>query len=180
MSKKMLKRVILVLALVLLALCGTTFALMLRQTETLNNQFAPAEVSCKVVESYTHPTKDSIKIQNTGNIDAYLRLRLVTYWVNGDGNIVFGTATIPSFDLGENWIAGGDNTYYYKTPVAPGNRTGELLESVITLQEDAENGKYQVIEVFADAIQSEPADAVTESWGVTLSDDDTIKTVPSS
>ena len=173
----MLKRVILVLALVLLALCGTTFALMLRQTETLNNQFAPAKVSCEVVESYTHPTKDSIKIQNTGNIDAYLRLRLVTYWVNGDGEIIFGSATIPDFTLGENWIAGGDNTYYYKTPVAPNDSTGNLLSSSIQLK--TEDGKYQVIEVFADAIQSKPGKAVENSWKVTLNDDGTIKTVPS-
>jgi len=179
MSKKMLKRVILVLALVLLALCGTTFALMLRQTDSLDNRFEPAVVSCEVVESYTPPTKSSIKVQNTGNIDAYLRLRLVTYWVNGDGNIVFGTATIPDFTLGENWIAGGDNTYYYKTPVAPDKLTGTLLGSAITLQEDAENGKYQVIEVFADAIQSQPETAVKESWGVTLNDAGQITGVPS-
>ena len=180
MSRKMLKRVILILALVLLALCGTTFALMLRQTDSLDNRFEPAVVSCKVEESYTHPTKSSIKVQNTGNIDAYLRLRLVTYWVDGDGNIVFGTATMPTFDLGEGWIAGKDNTYYYKTPVAPGEFTGELLGSTITLTENADTGRYQVIEVFADAIQSEPGKAVAESWGVTLSDDGTIKTVPSS
>lgn len=180
MSRKMLKRVILILALVLLALCGTTFALMLRQTDSLDNRFEPAVVSCEVVESYTPPTKSSIQVQNTGNIDAYLRLRLVTYWVDGDGNIVFGTATIPSFDLGENWIAGQNNTYYYVLPVAPGKFTGEFLGSTITLTENADTGKSQVIEVFADAIQSEPEDAVTGSWGVTLSDDGTIKTVPSS
>ena len=181
MSKKMLKRVILVLALVLLALCGTTFALMLRQTETLNNQFAPAEVSCEVVEEFneTSGIKSSVKVENTGNIDAYLRLRLVTYWVNGDGEIIFGSATIPDFTLGENWIAGGDNTYYYAKSVAPDGSTGELLKSVITLQEDAENGKYQVIEVFADAIQSQPETAVKESWGVTLNDAGQITGVPS-
>ena len=179
MSRKMLKRVILILALVLLALCGTTFALMLRQTDSLDNRFTPAVVSCKVVESYTHPTKSSIQVQNTGNIDAYLRLRLVTYWVNGDGEIIFGSATIPDFTLGENWIAGGDNTYYYKTPVAPGNRTGELLGNPITLIQDVGNGKYQVIEVFADAIQSEPGKAVAESWGVTLNDAGQITGVPS-
>lgn len=183
MSRKMLKRVILILALVLLALCGTTFALMLRQTDALDNRFEPAVVSCEVEESYTHPTKSSIKVKNTGNIDAYLRLRLVTYWVNGKGEIVFGKADMPTITLCDGWIAGADNTYYYTTPVTPvtpDNLTGELLSSAITLTQDAENDRYQVIEVFADAIQSEPEKAVTGSWGVTLSDDGTIKTVPSS
>ena len=34
---------------------------------------------------------------------------------------------------------------------------------------DAETGYRQVLEVFADAIQSEPNDAVTESWKVEIS-----------
>ena len=38
----------------------------------------------------------------------------------------------------------------------------------LALQQDGDY--HQVIEVFAEAIQSEPDNAVTNSWGVTLTD----------
>lgn len=171
MSNKMLKRLLLVLTLLLVALCGTAFALMFRQTASLDNQFTPAAVSCVVEEKdFEYPTKSSITVTNTGNIDAYIRIRLVTYWKDSSGKIVFGPATIPAFTPGTNWIVGADNTYYYALPVNPNGITGNLLTESITMAQDEKTGYYQVIEVFADAIQSKPEAAVTESWGVTLTD----------
>ena len=169
MGNRTLKIALLVMLPLLALLCGTTFALMFRQTEALDNRFEPAAVTCEIAESFDGTTKSTITVRNTGTIDAYLRVRLVTYWVDSGGNILAGTPSVPGFSLGANWISGGENTYYYKTPVPPGGSTGNLLGSSISLAQDAETGRYQVIEVFADAIQSNPGEAVTKSWGVTLS-----------
>ena len=150
-----------------LVLFGTVLAYMFRQTEYLDNEFTPANVSCSVVEEFDGVQKASIRVQNTGNIDAYLRVRLVSYWVDADGNIVAKPSELPEITPASGWIKGANNTYYYRTPVAPSNLSETLLSAPIILEKD-ENGYLQVVEVFAEAIQSKPLGAVTDSWGVNI------------
>ena len=171
MRRQTLKMLILVLATLLVLLCGTTFALMYRQTAFLENQFDAAVVSCQIEETFNGTSKTEITVKNTGNIDAYLRLRLVSYWVDSNGNIIYKPSVPIPVPFANGWIKGSDNTYYYPHPVSPEHSTLNLLGSEITLEDG------QVIEVFADAIQSKPDTAVTKSWGVTISDG-RIDTVP--
>ena len=167
MGKQTVKIVFLVWSLLLILLCGTTFALMFRQTNALNNQFQAAVVDCEVSEKFNGTEKSQICVTNTGNIEAYLRVRLVTYWVDSEGKIVAKPSQMPSLPaVAKEWIKSGD-TYYYTKPVSPRGITTPLFVGAITLQQDGD-GYRQVIEVFADAIQSKPAEAVKESWGVNL------------
>jgi len=147
-------------------ICGTALAYMFRQTEAKENLFTPAQVSCTVQEQFDGTQKSGIKIQNTGTIEAYLRLRLVSYWVDADGNVVAKPSEMPTVSLQTGWIKGANDTYYYQLPVAPGGVTGALANPIV-LQKDA-NGYLQVLEVFAEAIQSKPQNAVTSAWGVTV------------
>lgn len=162
-------------AALLVSLCGTVLAYMFRQTAPIDNPFEPAKVDCEVTEEFDGTSKSSITVQNTGTVNAYLRVRLITYWVDGAGNVA-GKASPPlTVSPASGWIAGPNNTFYYKAPVEPTKSTTELLDSAITLEQD---GDYrQVIEVFAEAIQSSPSDAVTDSWHVTL-DGENIKSIP--
>ena len=170
-----LRKILLILlafSLVLtLTMVGAVFAYMYRQTETVTNYLVPAYVDCVVVEEFANSTKSAINVRNTGNIDAYLRVRLVTYWVNDAGEIVAEPSQMPEIHFNNGWIKGTGNTYYYESPVAPGETPPvNLLSESITLT-TANDGKYrQVIEVFAEAIQSKPTGAVTGSWGVTVTD----------
>ena len=176
MKQKKIFRVILILALLIaVSLCGTVFAYMFRQTEVTENNFTPAEVSCEVVEVTNNPTteKTSVKIQNTGNIDAYLRVRFVSYWVNDKGEVApMASKILDEITIRSGWIQGSDQTYYYSEAVAAGELTPELLAGPIAL--NAEDGYTQVIEVFAEAIQSQPTNAVVNSWKVTLDSDGNI------
>lgn len=178
MNKHRILLVLLVASLsVLLILCGTVLAYMFRQTEYKDNEFVPANVSCKVVEAFDGVEKTSIQVQNTGNIDAYLRVRLVSYWVDADGNIVAKPSSMPEINMATGWIKGTNNTYYYTKPVSPAAQTGSLLSSPIILEED-ENGYMQVIEVFAEAIQSKPYNAVINSWKVSMDANGNISAAP--
>lgn len=178
MKKHRMLTLILIAALIVaLVLCGTVIAYMFRQTEYKDNQFTPAEISCKIAEVFDGEQKTSIQVQNTGNIDAYLRVRLVSYWVDTDGNIVAKPSEMPEIMMAPGWIEGQNNTYFYQKSVAPNELTDNLLSSPIILEED-ENGYLQVIEVFAEAIQGEPQNAVTSSWGVTLDSNGNITAAP--
>lgn len=158
---------------VILLLLGISFvgAYMRKQTAVAENEFVPATVSCEVEETFNAISnrKTSVKIKNTGKIAAYLRLRFVSYYVDSNGDILFESSPSVTFTYDNTcWIKSNDGcTYYYKMPVEPKDITKELLTSDIILGKDA-NGNRQVVEIFAEAIQSEPDQAVTNSWKVTL------------
>ena len=111
--------------------------------------------------------KADIRVENTGNVKEFIRLRLVSYYVDSNGDIA-GTAAsqYPNLTLKNGWIAGANRTYYYTYPVEP----GILCEPFTLGQTQLENGTmvYQVMEVIAEAVQAEPSDAAQEVWGVTV------------
>lgn len=171
-------RRLLLCAVIVCALAGSVYAYMFARTQSVTNTLIPAKVSCVVEEVFAENTKSAINVRNTGNIDAYLRVRLVTYWVNDKGEIVAEPSQMPTISVNHGWLKGSGNTYYYSSPIAPGQTPPvDLLSNSITLVTTNE-GKYrQVIEVFAEAIQSLPEKAAENSWGVTITDG-TITAVP--
>ncbi len=157
------------LLLVLTVSVGGTVAYLFTQTDPVENVFKPAHVNCEVTENFYGTTKENINVKNTGDTDAYIRVNLVTYRVNDAGQRIGGTATIPAFALGTGWVLYG-GYYYYTLPVAAGESPAANLASSITLQayNDADGG-WQAIDVMAEAIQSNPVEAVGTAWGVTIS-----------
>lgn len=158
------------LLLVITLALGGTAAYLITRTAPVLNSFQPSQVDCEVTENFDGSMKSNVNVTNTGDTKAYIRVKLVTYRVNDEGQHIGGTAAIPGFSPGENWVEYGDY-YYYTLPVAPDKQPGAALIGSITLTDsynDADGGK-QVIEVMAEAIQSGPANAVGSSWGVTIS-----------
>ena len=171
-NKKTLMAVIIVAALLFAAVGTTVVAYMFRRTDEKKNTFIPAVVSCEVNETTNRPLteKSEITIKNTGNIDAYLRLRIVSYWMDSNGNILPKPSVIPTFTAASGWVSGSGNTYYYSSPIEPGASTPNLLAEGSTITLSEEDGALQVVEIISEAIQSKPESAVTDSWKVTVSD----------
>ena len=110
--------------------------------------------------------KSSVNVKNTGDIDAYIRVKLVTYRTNEQGQHIGGTAELPEFTPGAGWVA-YNGYYYYTKPVAPNAQPEKALIDSIELKasyDDADGGK-QAIDVMAEAIQSVPEAAVKAAWG---------------
>lgn len=182
-------------------LAVTVYAYMFHRTQTINNSFTPAQVTCEVHEAFDDQarkelsgraemiSKKEIVVKNTSNIPAFIRVRLAFHWEDSKGNTVARPPREAVFDLGENWVKLDNYTYCYKYPVDPGAFTGNLLkantEIKLTMVSEAEyikNAKgeivetiyyhyYPVMEVLAEAIQYLPDDAVEEAWGVNVSTD---------
>ena len=153
------------------AAIGGTIAWLSTKTTPVTNTFTPAMVTCEVEEDFNENTgkKTNVNVKNTGNIDVYIRVKLVTYRTNDAGQHIGGTAQLPKFNLGENWVEYGEY-YYYTLPVAPDEKPAANLADSMTLTgsyEDADGGK-QALDVMAEAIQSAPEKAVGEAWGVTI------------
>lgn len=163
----MVLSVVLLLALAV----GGTLAWLSTKTTQVTNTFTPAEVTCEVEEGFNENTgvKTNVNVKNTGNIDVYIRVKLVTYRTNDAGQHIGGTAELPEFTLGENWVEHG-GYYYYTLPVASGEKPVANLADRMTLEKfygDADGGK-QALDVMAEAIQSAPEKAVADAWGVKI------------
>ena len=169
---RMNRTAVLFMAIIMLigTVIGSTVAFLITNTGPVENKFAYANVSCEVGEDFNESTeKKNVRITNTGSTDAYIRATYVVNWLDAQGNIVASVPDGYSYSLNVNpdgkWTKMGDY-YYYLTPVAPRDSTpGSLLTCTVTRPE---NPEYRLsVEILATAIQSTPAKAVTEAWGVT-------------
>lgn len=168
---------LLLLAVIIAVSIPLASAYMVKQTEKISNVIEIAQVSCSVSEKFDGQKKTSVTINNTSNIEAYIRVRVVSYWQDSKGNTVARASEMPEFTVSNAWIADTANqTYYCKTPIKAGDATPEflannffiLLRSDTQIHNDVVYEYHQVVEIIAEAIQSLPADAVTSSWGVTV------------
>ena len=142
---------------------GSTAAFLVTKTGPVVEDFAYAQFSCQVT--------DALAVQNTGTAQAYIRASYAVNWRDGEGIIAAAAPEGYSCDIDENqgaWVDGGDGYFYYPDPVDPGGETPSLLTCSVSRPEEP---VYTLsVEVVAEAIQSNPAEAAEDAWGVTVSD----------
>lgn len=169
------------LAVLLTATVGSTAAWLVSKPAAVENDFVPGKVACQVLEDFGTESgasvKRNVRVKNTGNTDAYIRVLLVFTWKDDKGNIFSNKPQegkdyqIVMDDL-TNWIMQKSDAglyFYYKKTVAPDAETDVLIE--LLRQADGvtgpENGKYKLsVDILADAVQADPPEAVADSWGV--------------
>lgn len=167
------KRSGILLAAVIVLLAGAvggTWAFLVAQSESVQNNFTYAHVRCTIDEKFENGVKSDVKIQNTGDIPAYIRARIVVTWKDANGKVSAVPVKNTDYTIAFNetdWTQQGDY-WYCKTAVNPNDFTPELIaECKKTDNANAPDGYDLSVEILADAIQSEPASAVTEAWGNT-------------
>ena len=182
-KKRMKKRSVILLSSLLLLVglaVGATLAYIFADSGRLTNTFTPAEVKCEVKEDYNWKVKENVQIQNTGNVDAYIRAMVFVNWMD-----VSTSQIVPTPEGGDisyeydrtKWVLHTDGYYYYTAKVPKDGLTTNLINSIEppTLPQDvtdAANGnayasRYMLnVEIIAEAIQAEPKDVVTTYWHV--------------
>lgn len=186
-SKKVIRwnRSFVVLAALLvlvLGIVGTTLAWLTDTTEDQTNTFEYAKVSCQVLEDVNsnETLKKNVRIQNTGNTDAYIRATYVVTYRDDTESILYEPLDRNwNVDLSnkintESWVQGKDGYWYCKTPVAPGKETPALFKEPISgngrFLNDGRSKERAItyVEILATAIQSQPVKAMGEAWGYTM------------
>lgn len=160
------------LALLLFNTRWDSIAYLVSRSISAENTFTPAQVTCRVEESFDGHVKRDVCVRNTGNTEAYIRAAIVINFVTAD-NKVYGKTPMAGVDYtisyGDgSWLKGSDGFWYYKYKVSPGEATDKLLQSVTDLQIAPEGCRLQV-QIVASAIQAIPERAVIQSWGVDIS-----------
>lgn len=160
------------LVLILGAVVGGTLAYLAARTDAIVNTFNPAKVDIRIDENFDGTIKKNVKITNTGDTDVYIRATYVVTWKDAAEN-VYPEQPQPGVDytIGLNPDGGWyhfNGYYYYTYPVASGASTGVLISSCAPVAGRAPEGYTLSVDVLASAIQSAPAEAVGEAWGVSI------------
>lgn len=172
--------VVLTAVALLTSVAGLTYAALKDTTAVVNNTLDPAHVTCEVVENFDGNVKSSVKVKNTGDIPALLRVKVVINWIDGDGNVVYspGGDYHYSVTLADplNWTNDGGSTvvtsgyWYYNGIVQPDELTTDLIATAYENLSGAaaSDPSYHLrITVMAEALQAAPGLAAQDVWGMT-------------
>lgn len=163
-----------VLVLVL-GIVGTTLAYLFTNTDSITNTFTVATAGITVDEKLENGVKNDVTIKNTGDVDVYIRARVIVTWKDDEGNVsatapVAGTDYTITYQTGTGWVEYEGN-YYYTSSVAAGGPTGVLFTDCKPVEGKTPDGYHLSVEILADSIQAKPENAVQEAWGVKISAD---------
>ena len=164
--RRLSKRTVILLASLTLLMgltIGSTAAYLVTHTSQVTSTFTPAKVSCDITEKFAPDgKKEEVKIKNTGNVDAYIRAKVIISWTDADGNIVPAPFGDPVFTTGANWSK-VDNIYYYSLRVAPNDSTSNLIKSIAPPSDT--KGYRLKVDIIADAIQADGiASSAQDAW----------------
>lgn len=165
-NKRRKSGILLCILLSLSLAVGGALAYMFWQTGQLNNQFAPATVSCQV-----NSDGATFDVKNTGIVNAYIRAAIVVNWIDYDdpNGAVRGIAPVEGTDykveknLEDWWQDSTTGYYYYRKSVAPNEVTTLITGYGLEDGVSAPEGYELCVEVVAEAIQ---ADGTTDAGDV--------------
>ena len=160
------------LVLIIGAVVGGTLAYLAARTDAIVNTFNPAKVGITVEENFNGSIKKDVKITNTGDTEVYIRATYVVTWKDAAENVYPeqpqpGVDYTISLNPKQDWFY-YNGYYYYTAPVAPRASTGVLIDLCTPVAERTPEGYTLSVNVLASAIQSVPAEAVGQAWGVNI------------
>ena len=176
LPKKKVSMLLVSLVLIAAIAVGSTVAFIATSTESITNIFNPAKVTIEIEEEIENGVKSNVQVKNTGNTDAFIRAQIVVTWKDADGN-VSATKPVKNTDYTmtlntTDWFLGSDGFYYCETSVAPNapdNLTPVLIKECKKTENPNQPEDYDLsVEIIASGIQSTPASAVEEAWGMTV------------
>ena len=163
---------------------GGTVAYISMKTDPVTNTFTLGTVPIKVVEKLEDGVKKEVAIKNEGDVDAYIRAKVIVNWVkwNIETNQydVSGTPVKSSdYEITwtkENWTNELGGYYYYKGKVSPkssepNNVTGVLFTDCKLKEGITPPDGYTLsVEILAQSIQADGVDSnnktpVELAWG---------------
>lgn len=179
MNKKKVTLLVSLIMVIMISISAVV-AYIIVPTDKYDYTMTYGEVDCEeVVVAYDvsdaeYPT--SIKVKNTGNAKAYIRVKLVAMYRNKIKDHLHWTKP----DLGQEyelvlangWFMDTQKEYiYYPYAIEPNETTPELIESIIMTGGNALAPKdFRItFDVLVSAIQAEPDGRPAEEvWGVTV------------
>ena len=173
--------------LLVAAAIGGTVAFIIDRTAPMENTFGSATVDSEPVVTTGANGETLVAAKNTGDVPAYVRIAMSVSWMKTDenGKVTEVHAIEPilndsyriefAADDADHWVFGRDGFIYYTKPLEAGATTCTAITfSAIEGAVPPAEGFDLSLGVVTSAIQSDPVEAVIESWGVTVAEDGTL------
>lgn len=167
LPKRRTSRAVLVAVVMIFSLTAgmkSTFAWLIDEEKPLQNTFEPVQVSCQIEEQFENNEKQAVKVKNTGEADAYIRIAVSSNYIDESGAII--EPANAALSLNKTWFKAADGFYYYQNAVKAGEFTDILFEGSITNDEG-----LQMV-VLAEALQAQGAEdavpAVQKVWSAVM------------
>lgn len=165
-GRRPLKRAAIVTVAVL-TMCGAGGAVAwFGAQDNVLNTFTRGEITPSIEETFdkTSQVKENVYVTNNGTAPAYMRATVSIYWedeqgdqlwespvegVNADYTIGWGAVSEASEP---RWIKGKDGYYYWSVPVGAGEKTQNLINTVMQVGSPAK--KRLVVDIATQALQA--------------------------
>ena len=169
-NRRLLK--LLSVAAVLLLLAGVlattgVFASLFDTTSVVENKFEAADVSARLNGGQRSSAGSEYTVSNDGNLPVFVRVKILANWVDENGNpMMYPPEGAYQISIGSGWtrtVSASDPTegyWYYDGLLEPGATTEPLITGV-----SVDGGEVELV-LLSETIQTNPADAVAEAWGV--------------
>ena len=120
-------------------------------------------------------------IANTGDVDSYIRAKVIFTWQNEAGMVHPTAVKDTDYDItwnkgvGEGTWSDVNDMYYYngvvkaKDDTSEADQTAPLFTKCTPKVLGPEEGYTLHVEILSQSIQSDPATAVQSAWGMTYS-----------
>lgn len=161
------------LVLVLSVAIGGTLGYLTGQV-SVTNTMDVGDFTTEIEEKLDGKVKHDVQVSNTGEYDAYVRAIIVVTWQNESGN-VYPEAPVPNQDYtieyGSGWTQNGQ-FWYYNGVVDAGSSTSNLIQKCEPIESAEKPEGYDLnVEILASSIQTDPANAVQDAWGMQFNTD---------
>lgn len=151
----------LALVVILSIAIGGTIA-WLKDSQSITNAMVPGNVPVSIGESISGTSKNQITLTNEGNVQAYLRVAVISNSLDEDGNIIPNNSS-STITTNGNWTQIG-NYYYYNGIVEPGASV-DLLGSAIDFSSSEVVVMAQTVQVLG---SFDEGTASQKIWGVSF------------
>lgn len=156
-GRKAILLCVLIIALVASTI-GTTLAMIMTRTQTINNVFRPAEI-----ELSSWSGNDII---NSGTVPSYVRAAVVVTWVSeSNSKEILSVSPEEKVDytitLADGWFKAKDGFYYFSNPLS----AAQSINLITAFEQTGTMEGYVInVQVVSSAIQTNPTEAVESSW----------------
>lgn len=156
---------------VVIAVTGT-IAYLFTETDPVTNTFKPVAPGTEIEETLENNVKKDVTVKNTGEVDSYIRAKVIITWQNKDGEVYPKMPVAPAdgvtnndytISYGNEWILGDDGYFYYTKSVPATVSTNVFISSVTPVNSCEDNTYTLHVEILSQAIQSTP-DIAVDVW----------------
>lgn len=158
----------------IMAVVGTV-AYLFTATPSVVNTFTVPSDGSSIKEKIEGNVKKEVVIANTGDVDSFIRAKVIFTWQNEDGQVHPTAVATGDYQITWNTVdeAGKwsvvNGTYYYNGVVEAAAQTQPLFTECTPAKAAPEEGYTLHVEILSQSIQSDPATAVQSAWGMTYS-----------